>query len=325
MVESAAPRWMNSNWIRNETRDLFRLGGGSFGSVFSFTDPRSKTQKALKVVEYETAKAAEKLSSNKDLSFETWLEQSIKEVENLKLLGKCEYILNLEYYLIDYDFQCIYLVTELAKCSLTSRLEEIKNKITVEEIKRIFYSILKALKHAHGMNVTHRDIKPDNVLIGISGNPLLCDWGISRRMKTYGSQRHSTSPMGTALYLPPEIYDVADAKEEGKNISIDLFKCDIYSTGLLILVCFGLPEVKLKYIEKEEEVKHNLKINEYLKTFVKPKSTDVMVDLIKGMTHFDRKKRFDLNKTLEFCGNNKILAQLVSESEKQVGEIQIKI
>ena len=259
MATSNTLKWMNSTWIKRETRNLQRLGGGSFGSVYRFTDPATNSQKALKVVEYETARALEKISNNKELIFDDWVIQSKKEFENLKLLGNCEYILNLEYYLVDYDNECIYLITNLASDCLTALIEDPGKKLSAEEIKKILFCILSALKHAHGKNITHRDIKPDNVLVDASGNYLLCDWGVSRRMTLAGSQAHNTSPMGTAAYLAPDILDVADAKAKGKTISVDLFKCDIYSTGLTIIVCCGLPEKRLMAIPKDEEEEHDEK------------------------------------------------------------------
>ncbi|HEX3639876.1 MAG TPA: serine/threonine-protein kinase, partial [Ktedonobacteraceae bacterium] len=65
--------------------------------------------------------------------------------------------------------------------------------------------IAEALEYAHSKNVIHRDIKPDNVLIGAHGELRLSDFGIavlSRTGRTTLAASYDTG--GTAYYMAPE-------------------------------------------------------------------------------------------------------------------------
>ncbi len=59
-----------------------------------------------------------------------------------------------------------------------------------------------ALAHLHGVGVVHRDVKPENLVIGADGLPRLVDFGSARVL---GPTDRSTSLAGTVPYLSPEM------------------------------------------------------------------------------------------------------------------------
>ena len=145
-----------------------------------------------------------------------WFNEAKLEIKNLHLLEGCEFILRLEDFHLDEDNNCIYLVTELGEKNLLDHIAQ--NPPTEPEIKKIIFSVLTGLAFAHQRKVVHRDIKPENVLLGKSGSFLLCDWGISQRMKKMGTQTHGFKAKGTPLYTPPEIFKFVEGMTDQVNL-----------------------------------------------------------------------------------------------------------
>ena len=125
-----------------------------------------------------------------------------------------------------------YFVMELVKgVPITEYCDQ--QKLTTTERLDLFVTICKAVQHAHGKGVIHRDLKPNNVLIAPhDGVPVvkIIDFGVA---KAIGSQLTDKTiytgylqMIGTPLYMSPE-------QAEINQLDIDT-RSDVYSLGVLL-------------------------------------------------------------------------------------------
>merc|ERR1719369_2022681 len=87
-------------------------------------------------------------------------------------------------------------------------------------IATITYQTLSCLDYIHKLDIIHRDIKSDNVLLSRDGRVKIADFGYS----AHGGINHRTF-VGTPYWMAPEIIN---AKTYGTEI-------DIWSLGIMVV------------------------------------------------------------------------------------------
>jgi serine/threonine protein kinase/tetratricopeptide (TPR) repeat protein len=99
-----------------------------------------------------------------------------------------------------------------------------EGRLSLERVLNIMRQLAAALAAAHGVNVVHRDLKPQNMLLGSGDHIYVTDFGIA---KTLESDRTSVTRtgavLGTPLYMSPE-------QVEGKPVD---HRSDLYTYGLI--------------------------------------------------------------------------------------------
>lgn len=90
--------------------------------------------------------------------------------------------------------------------------------------------IARGLAYLHNrqpQSVIHRDIKPTNILVTLSGKPKLCDFGVSCLFERTPGMH--TGDVGSRVYMAPEILQISCIYND---------KSDIFSMGMLIYEMF---------------------------------------------------------------------------------------
>jgi serine/threonine protein kinase len=98
-----------------------------------------------------------------------------------------------------------------------------RRSIPVDEAARITVKVLDALAYAHGEEIIHRDIKPDNILIERhTQRPLITDFGVAKVLR--GEDDKTPMIQGTPVYMPPE-------QILGRDVDA---RSDIYAVGTML-------------------------------------------------------------------------------------------
>lgn len=74
---------------------------------------------------------------------------------------------------------------------------------------RLIAPVARALDFAHRRGIIHRDVKPSNILLTASGEPMLSDFGIAKLVEENGGTHLTATGLGvgTPDYMPPEQWE----------------------------------------------------------------------------------------------------------------------
>jgi serine/threonine-protein kinase len=121
------------------------------------------------------------------------------------------------------DSDNVYLVMELVDGGTLRDLLSERGALGVPLALSIMEPVLAALAAAHQAGLVHRDVKPENVLIGVGGTVKVADFGLVRAVASVGTTSSSVI-LGTVAYLSPEQVTTGTATARG----------DVYSAGILL-------------------------------------------------------------------------------------------
>ena len=162
--------------------------------------------------------------------------ESIEKLKNIYMGTQSDYLKRTT------DVKMYFLVLDyMDNGSLDDYYEKIKNKnedFPQDFIIKIFKQILAGLRHLHGQNIVHRDIKPDNLLLDNDLNLKITDFGVSALMKeeNYDEQKKvapNMDPLVSNLtHVGPNMFAAPELRD--KTAKFDL-KVDIFGCGLTML------------------------------------------------------------------------------------------
>ncbi|GBG27191.1 Protein kinase, putative [Hondaea fermentalgiana] len=96
-----------------------------------------------------------------------------------------------------------HLVLPLCKWDLEAVLADRSVQLTLADVKTYAQGLLRGLAHCHERGILHRDVKPNNILVGNDGNIKLCDFGSAREVQTEPGKL--TRQVVTQNYRSPEL------------------------------------------------------------------------------------------------------------------------
>ncbi|MFC1559374.1 protein kinase, partial [Gemmatimonadota bacterium] len=116
----------------------------------------------------------------------------------------------------------LYIVMEyVSGGSLRDQLDEARGKsLPLEEVMRWVEQTAEGLAEAHRQGITHRDIKPDNLMLTEAGEVKITDFGLAR-LETATRLTASGTTLGTVNYMSPELIT-------GKDVD---HRADLFSLG----------------------------------------------------------------------------------------------
>ena len=198
-----------------------KIGQGGFGKIYRVNEIKAKKLFALKIL------LEEKCSEKNIKDFEN-------EIEILKKLYTEEH----SYVLKIYDFCIIpindnnnnrnfFVVDYAEKGDLLHYIKNSSNGFGEKYAKIIFKKILEGIRFCHEKNICHLDIKAANILLDDQYNPIINDFGLSRKIKDKDEKIIQMNGIrGTRFIRCPQMFE-----EQSTYNGID---ADIFSLGTLL-------------------------------------------------------------------------------------------
>ena len=209
-------------WFRHETAQKFprfrnytileRIGEGGFGVVYKVIHHAKERVEALKVLFGKTPIRAAYFQNEVHL---------IAKLQHANIATLYEAHLGTPpYYTMEFvEGEQLDDYVRSRHLPLVDRIQLVK-------------TVAEAVGYAHEQGVVHRDIKPQNILIGTDGQPHIIDFGIAKKLllREVSDDDPPSSPegvMGTFGYIAPE-------QIAGEQVDE---RADIYALGALLYHC----------------------------------------------------------------------------------------
>jgi len=220
-----------SNFKLQEFIKIKELGKGTEGTIYSVKWKRNNKIYALKkssigLVE-NVKKRQEEIRMLKDFRKRTGSDGVIRIYGDLCLKSKKS-----RYY---YDF---FEIMELAEIDWDQEIEnrsQFNLYYSEYELMEIMGQIVKTFALLQKNHITHRDIKPQNIMI-VKGKFKICDFGNARILKREGLVLQRIR--GSELYMSPIMFKGYHANKP--QVKHNTFKSDVFSLGMCFLLAAAL-------------------------------------------------------------------------------------
>ena len=310
------PKFSDVLSIPSNPEDLFTLlypiGIGGYGKVYKAIHNSTLKIFAIKIIDY----TKDGLNNKSNISFNYNSVQ--EETALMRLIQDRDFFV--KYYGSYYSRKSntIWLILEYCSCgSLIDLMYSIDRSFTEIEIATFIEMVLQGLICLHDLNIIHRDIKAQNILITEDGNAKLGDFGVGIKL-TDKEYRHSKK--GSPYWMSPQVI-----LQEDYDI-----KTDIWSLGI---TCVELAEsqppfadlkpmaVMNKISKQPPNVEDIINVEEYSENFV---------DFIRKCIVVDPNKRASAKELIEheFIRKNakgkKYIKDLITKFKEEIKDYMDK-
>ncbi|CAH8847527.1 unnamed protein product [Trichobilharzia szidati] len=164
------------------------IGEGSFGRVFRGRRKETGQIVAMKFI----PKVGKSENALKNLKLEIEIMRSMHHTNIIEMQDSFE------------TEREVVAITDYAEGDLFQIIED-DGRLSEETVRSVACQLVSALYYLHANRILHRDMKPQNILLGQDGVVKLCDFGFARVMGW--NTLVLTSIKGTPLYMAPEIIE----------------------------------------------------------------------------------------------------------------------
>jgi serine/threonine-protein kinase len=199
----------------SQLRDEGEIARGGMGSIRKLYDPELRRHIAMKVLEPSPDPLAPQ-----------------RFIDEARITGRLDHanIVPVHDLVIDNRGVASYTMKLVEGQTLSALIATQKTQRDIERILQSLISVCDALSFAHSRGVIHRDLKPDNVMVGSHGQVYVMDWGCAQVLGNDRGIEGQLDPdgmvIGTVAYMAPE-------QAQGLISRIDA-RTDVFGVGAIL-------------------------------------------------------------------------------------------
>ncbi len=206
------------------------LAKGGMGTVYEARDLNCRRRVALKVLPKDQQHQVEDL---------------LRFIEEAQISSQLEHpnIVPIHELGIDAEGNVFYTMKYVKGVTLTEILDGIRrgkqdiiDQHPLERLLTIFQKACDATAYAHSKGVVHRDLKPDNIMVGDYGEVLVMDWGLAKVVRNPAVSTSPAVPVADRVQVDEEAERLEAAAEEKPGQTedelIDSVRTDKIGSGL---------------------------------------------------------------------------------------------
>lgn len=184
-----------------------QIGRGAMGRVFRAIHRATAEPVAIKALRLELAPEAEQV------------ERFLREGEALRRLSHPNIVKCRETFEAPDHF---YMVLDYIEGGSVRRVLREAGALPLSQALDVMLDVCDALTRAHRLQIVHRDVKPDNILLDGEGQAHLTDFGLAYLGSSWSSLTQDGTALGTLAYMSPEA-----CRAEPASPAQDIWACAV--------------------------------------------------------------------------------------------------
>ena len=264
-----------------------QIGQGSFGQIFLVENYEHK-EYALKKIIANSSNSIKKIKN--ELQILLNIQNNGQQINAIEIYGMTSTKL-------DQTTYALYILMELAYTDWEKEILErkkIKNYYTEYELMSILICLVKSLSILQKQNISHRDIKPQNILILKDKNSQkiykLADFGEAKELLKDERPTNKQTLRGTELFMSPILFYGLRGRKKMKYIKHNPYKSDVFSFGLCALLAATLG---FEILYDVRELKSNVSIYVVVEKYLRYRYSDSVINIISKMLDINENTRCD--------------------------------
>jgi serine/threonine protein kinase len=246
----AAPQHTHTAAIGDELEDgtvelnqyilLQSIGRGRQGEVFLAMDSEKNELRAVKIVSRPKGASPLRQQHAAGGPLSAARERQRMQLEReVSIMKKCRHrnVVALYEVIDDPELECMYLVMQYVEHGSVLQVNArgfASKTVAPDLLANYARQLCAGLQYLHKHGVIHRDIKPDNILLGQNEQVYLADFGMAEAFDaptaSFAAPHHIVGTRGTVAYMAPELLSATESQQAAGEA------VDVWALGITFYV-----------------------------------------------------------------------------------------